>query len=182
MVTIPMLNVILGKSGLGKKAAVIENVSFKKILKRKEKPLKRKTEKKQIADKKMRFAFGTHGFNFDLGAMSSEGAAVALSAGQKDGIYEMGQVDEPPNLISVPPVLYPPRAEDDQVEGEAVLELIVNEAGRVFSARVIRETPPGYGFGQAAVKAYLNGVFSVPKSGGVPVKYRAVVPVEFVLN
>lgn len=48
---------------------------------------------------------------------------------------------------------YPARALDQEVEGSATVRCLVEDTGRLTGCEVLRETPEGYGFGQAAIRA-----------------------------
>jgi protein TonB len=52
-----------------------------------------------------------------------------------------------------PAAVYPDRAQQARVSGTVALRVTTDEGGFVKNVRVSRETPEGYGFGDAAVKA-----------------------------
>ena len=67
---------------------------------------------------------------------------------------DLTDLDEPPSLARIPPALevrslYPDQARRDRLEGDVLLELLVDEEGRVAAARVI--APAGHGFDPVAV-------------------------------
>jgi protein TonB len=70
--------------------------------------------------------------------------------------------------------IHPPIAQRSNIEGTAYLALFIDREGNIREVRVLRETPPGYGFGEAAVNAF-RGVRAKPaEADGVPVavQYR----------
>jgi TonB family protein len=52
-----------------------------------------------------------------------------------------------------PAATYPQRAQDERIGGTVALRVTTDEGGFVKLAKVTTETPVGYGFGEAAVKA-----------------------------
>ncbi len=48
---------------------------------------------------------------------------------------------------------YPAKAKRDAVDGIVVVDLLLNVEGQVQEAQVISESPPGHGFGLAALDA-----------------------------
>ena len=51
---------------------------------------------------------------------------------------------------------YPPRAQEDEVQGKVVLACEIGDAGRVAQCIVVSETPAGYGFGKSAALTILK--------------------------
>jgi TonB family protein len=48
---------------------------------------------------------------------------------------------------------YPAKAKRDAVDGIVVVDLLLNVEGQVQEAQVVSESPPGHGFGLAALDA-----------------------------
>ncbi len=48
---------------------------------------------------------------------------------------------------------YPAKAKRDAIDGIVVVDLLLNVEGQVQEAQVISESPPGHGFGLAALDA-----------------------------
>jgi TonB family protein len=57
---------------------------------------------------------------------------------------------------------YPARAKRDAIDGIVVVDLLLNVEGQVQEAQVISESPPGHGFGLAALDAAKTFEFSNP--------------------
>jgi TonB family protein len=75
---------------------------------------------------------------------------------------------------------YPARALDDGVAGAALLDCLVSKAGALTACRIFRETPPGYGFGAAALEVAKNYVMRPRLIDGAPVDDAEVqLPVSF---
>lgn len=51
---------------------------------------------------------------------------------------------------------YPARADRENVSGEALIECLIASDGALTECRVVRETPMGYGFGEASVAVARN--------------------------
>ncbi|MDR1419329.1 MAG: energy transducer TonB [Treponema sp.] len=95
----------------------------------------------------------------------------------------------PMHQVSVPPVFdndlvtsllpYPPIALRSRVEGRVILELFIDRTGLVRNIITMREEPPGYGFAEAAVRAF-TGLRCVPaEANGESVSARFRYPVTF---
>ena len=69
-------------------------------------------------------------------------------------------------------VVYPPIALRSGIEGMVYLELFVDRDGRVRRATVLKETPEGRGFGEAAVKAFENRMGTPARANGQQVAVR----------
>jgi protein TonB len=98
----------------------------------------------------------------------------------------------PQHKISAVPVLpedqirqatvYPPIARRSGIEGSVFLELFIDHQGNVRQVRILRETPEGRGFGEAAVNAF-RGIRGKPaESNGVPVAVRYRYNITFTLK
>ena len=98
----------------------------------------------------------------------------------------------PQHRISVLPVLpddqirratiYPPIAQRSGVEGTVYLDLFIDSQGFVRNVIILRETPVGRGFGEAAVNAF-KGIHGKPaEANGVPVAARYRYNISFKLN
>ena len=96
----------------------------------------------------------------------------------------------PPHKISVPPkvpvdqvlrqLIYPPQANRQRIEGVVYLELFIDREGVIRKIEVLKD--PGYGFAEAAVKAF-QGVRCTPaEANGVPVAVRYRYPIRFKLR
>ncbi|MDR1106283.1 MAG: energy transducer TonB [Treponema sp.] len=116
-------------------------------------------------------------------------AAPRTASPARSGPEPAGEQYLPMHQVSVPPVFdsglitgllpYPPIALRSNVEGRVILELFIDRTGLVRNITVMRETPPGYGFGEAAVRAF-TGLRCVPaEANGGPVSVRYRYPVTF---
>lgn len=96
----------------------------------------------------------------------------------------------PQHMISEMPVIptsqlnsrkvYPPLANKQGIEGTVFLELYIDQNGNIRNIVILKD--PGYGFGEAAVKA-LKGIKCIPaKTNGVPVAVKIRYPVRFKLR
>ncbi|MDR2659810.1 MAG: energy transducer TonB [Spirochaetaceae bacterium] len=95
----------------------------------------------------------------------------------------------PQNKVSVLPrlnekdilsrLIYPPIALRSGLEGVVYLELYIDREGQVRRIVILKENPPGRGFGEAAIKAFegLRGKPAQANGEAVAVRYRY--PVRF---
>ena len=78
--------------------------------------------------------------------------------------------------------IYPPIAQRSNIEGVVYLELFIDRQGNVRDVRILRETPPGRGFGEAAVNAF-KGIHGKPaEANGLAVAVRYRYNINFKLN
>ncbi|MDR0690389.1 MAG: energy transducer TonB [Spirochaetaceae bacterium] len=77
---------------------------------------------------------------------------------------------------------YPPIAQRSGIEGSVILELFIDREGVVQRVIILKETPAGRGFGEAAAKAFRNQRCTPAESNGVPVAVRYRYPVRFTLT
>ncbi|MDR2344063.1 MAG: energy transducer TonB [Spirochaetaceae bacterium] len=76
-------------------------------------------------------------------------------------------------------LVYPPIALRSGLEGIVYIELYIDREGRVRRIEIIKENPPGRGFGAAAVKAF-EGISGRPaQANGEAVAVRYRYPVRF---
>ena len=69
-------------------------------------------------------------------------------------------------------IVYPPIALRSGIEGTVYLELFIDRSGNIRDITILRENPPGRGFGEAAVNA-LKGLVAKPaEANGIPVAAR----------
>jgi protein TonB len=69
-------------------------------------------------------------------------------------------------------VIYPPIALRSGIEGTVYLELFIDRSGDIRDITILRENPPGRGFGEAAVNA-LKGIRAKPaEANGTAVAAR----------
>ncbi|MDR0624816.1 MAG: energy transducer TonB, partial [Treponema sp.] len=95
----------------------------------------------------------------------------------------------PIHRVSIPPkfdeqaisraTVYPPIALRSGIEGRVILELFIDRTGQVQRITILQETPPGRGFGEAAVRAFEGQRCSPAEANGLPVSVRYRYPVSF---
>ena len=109
-----------------------------------------------------------------------------VAAGTLDGDYL------PMHLVSILPrfsedelirrIIYPPIAQRSELEGMVYLEIFVDAGGIVRNVAILKEDPPGRGFGEAAVKAFTGFSGSPAMANGKAVAVRYRYPVRFTLR
>jgi len=98
-----------------------------------------------------------------------------------DGVVPVrvgGEIKVPTKLINVPPV-YPEDAKSQRVQGVVIMEAVIDAAGMVNQARVLRSIPM---LDQAAVDAVKQWVFTPTLLNGVAVPVMMTVTVNFTLQ
>jgi protein TonB len=86
------------------------------------------------------------------------------------------EVDLAPRLLRQVRPIYPHDAFVKKVEGTVVIEIVIDEHGRVARTRIVRSVPP---LDAAAIDAVLQWTFVPAQKRGRPVATIAVAPVSF---
>jgi len=76
--------------------------------------------------------------------------------------------------------VYPPLANKQGIEAVVIVELYIDQTGLIRDVKVLKD--PGYGFGEAAVKALLGIKCQPAKAEGIPVAVKFRFPVAFRLR
>jgi protein TonB len=80
-------------------------------------------------------------------------------------------------------MVYPSIALRSGIEGQVYLDLFVDRVGVIRQREILRETPPGRGFGEAAINAFKGIRATEPAMANgqiVAVRYRY--PVRFTIK
>ena len=94
--------------------------------------------------------------------------------------YKIDKLPALPTGTILGKIVYPPLAAKQGIEATVILELFIDQTGRVRRVTVLKD--PGFGFAEAA-EAALEGILVVPaESGGQPVAVRYRYPVRFTLK
>jgi protein TonB len=89
-------------------------------------------------------------------------------------------VDVPARLLTTGPLVYPPAARQAEIETDLPLEIVVDGAGRVVSARAVGHA--GYGLDEAALRGIRDYRFTPALRAGRPVPVRMRWTVQFRLR
>jgi TonB family protein len=103
-------------------------------------------------------------------------APAAGNPGERDenGVYRVGGPVAPPSRLDV--AKYPPEAVAAGIQGNVQAEIVVNEAGLVTDAKIVRSIPL---LDEAALQAVQNWRFEPAMVDGHSVPVRMVVTVNF---
>lgn len=99
---------------------------------------------------------------------------------KSSGIVNSINLDNPPRTRSQVPPSYPLEARNAGLTGEVSVEFVVDETGRVLTARVVKSTDSC--FDAATLRAVQKWRFEPGKKNGHAVRFRMVAPVVFSLN
>jgi protein TonB len=131
-------------------------------------------------------------FSMAVSAVSAVGTATGANAGVTAGsntapvpeggtpLANLDSADVRARLERGTPPAYPPGARAAGVQGDVVLEIVVDPSGAVESARVIRGI--GHGLDEAALRAASDFRFEPASKNGQPVRVRMLWPVRFRLD
>ena len=100
-----------------------------------------------------------------------------LEKKQPDNIVGARMLDVPPKPISRRPPVFPRGLEKTVTSGEAVIECLIDERGRVRLPRIAQASDPAFGY--AAVQAVASWWFEPPRKDGKPVVTRVQIPFAF---
>lgn len=89
-------------------------------------------------------------------------------------------VTQMPKLRSEVRIPYPPEAKAKNIEGVVVMDVLIDDTGKVRKATLLEG--PGYGLNEAALKAIYSFVFSPAVIDRKPVAVRIRYAYRFVLN
>lgn len=98
----------------------------------------------------------------------------------RTGVISSASLDNPPRTRSQTPPAYPMEARQSGLKGEVLVDFIVDESGRVKTARVVHSTDRV--FEAATLRAVQMWRFEPGKKNGRSVSFRMVAPVVFSLN
>lgn len=96
------------------------------------------------------------------------------------GIIRSDLLDKPPHARVQATPDYPSAARRDGMNGEVVVEFLVDETGRVTNPSIVRSTSSV--FEEPSLRAVLKWRFEPGKRDGRVVRFRMAVPVVFRLN
>lgn len=95
-------------------------------------------------------------------------------------IFEEGETDEPAIPLHQPPIPYPERAQELEIEGILECILVIDTNGKVASIDIVRS--PHSSFTSIAKKIIGSWRFKPARNKGVPVKIRVRQVIEFALD
>lgn len=98
-------------------------------------------------------------------------------AKNSDKIVSVDKLDTPLKPLSQRPAVYPCKEDFEPVSGEAVIEFVIDDEGKVRLPRIVSATQPEFGY--AAVQAVASWRFEPPQSGGKKVMTRVNIPIQF---
>ncbi len=105
-------------------------------------------------------------------------ATTTLPAAAQEPLVAGSEVKAPRRRSFVQPD-YPAEAQARGLRGIVILELVIDEHGRVADVQVVRSVPP---FDEAAIEAARQWEYEVTRVDGVPVKVRLTVPITFAMR
>ncbi len=115
-----------------------------------------------------------------FGKVSATATAAPQAASPPPAVFAEQRVDTPARLVRGLAPSYPAAARANGVEGDVGLELVVDDAGVVESARVTRSV--GQGLDQAALQAIRQFRFAPATKDGHPVHVRMGWSMQFRLQ
>jgi TonB family protein len=102
-----------------------------------------------------------------------------LSTG--NGVYQMNEVDTPPRIISAFPPEYPADAKTNKIEGNVVVQFVVDTDGWAWEPEVVEADPESV-FEQSALDAIIKYEFEPATKDGTSVPCMVKMPIAFTLE
>ena len=90
------------------------------------------------------------------------------------------ELDSQPVVLSEVKIPYPPAAQREAIEGTVVASIVIDEEGKVLSAKIL--SGPGHGLNEAAQEAFSRFRFKPAMKAGQPVSTEIKYRYTFVLN
>jgi len=118
---------------------------------------------------------------FDPRLLLRAGDADARGGGVAEGAWSPTALDEPPALLSGPPLAYPDVLRRAGIEGTVVVQAVVDTLGRVEPGSVVLEGSH-VGFEPAARAYILGAVFRPGRTHGRAVRVLVRLPIGFTLT
>jgi TonB family protein len=84
-----------------------------------------------------------------------------------------------PTVVTQKRPLYPPRALERRLSGTVSLKALVGETGAVVEVSIVRASPSGLGFEDAATRSVRDRIYRPATRQGVPVRVWLPIVVEF---
>ena len=94
-------------------------------------------------------------------------------------IFDESEVDQPPILLSHPPMQYPPLLRDAGVQGKVVLEFVIDTNGRVDTSSIVVVSSDQKAFERPAIDLVTGSRYRAGTNGGATVRVRVRQPVSF---
>lgn len=136
------------------------------------------------------FSLSAGGPDFGPGTGESAGSTVSQKIQvDVDEVPPPPKREEPPRILhrkvinsealSLPKPIYPPIAVQTKTKGQVVIQVLIDESGKVVSAKVLSGSPL---LTHAAVRAAYQARFSPTFIGNQPVKVSGLITYNFVLD
>ena len=107
---------------------------------------------------------------------------LALKASTESAIRDITDMDQEAVVVSRMTPAYPEIARRAGIECQVLVDIIIDEAGRVVAATVIHVSEPGYGFEANALRAAKQLRFAPMYQNNRPVMVKMVYPIRFKLR
>lgn len=106
-------------------------------------------------------------------------SAGSPTPGDSSPVFEEGKVEQPPQVVSGPPLVYPVMLRNAGVTGRVVLSLIVDTTGRAEPRSITVLQSPHTGFNAAATDWALGARFRPARLHGHAVRTLVRLPIDF---
>lgn len=181
-IIVPVIHALLGFGINDKKPLEIKNkIITEFVQKKEEKPKQQRKQIRSVSNSRGRSSSNNMQLKFSPDLSVAQGEGVAVEAKNLEAVvFEAGETDEDPIVISTPPITYPARAREMGVQGVLIIEIVIGTNGRVEKVDVLKS--PHQIISQEAQKTVMRWRFKPAKNKGVPVKVRVRNEINFQLK
>lgn len=177
--TFPVLSYLQHRESKKKpEGPTTRSISLTQVNLQEEKKEKRKLKVRDAKPVKSTAKADTGRFNLKLG-VASEGGVSVSEGDTKAVIYNEGEVDQDATPVQRQIPRMPQAAEAAGVTGEVEIEAVVDESGKIISAKAVKVSTEGYGFKEAAINAVWTWKFRPATFKKIPVRQRLIIPFRF---
>lgn len=122
--------------------------------------------------------------HFDPRDYSGEGVegGIATGTGPVDQVFMEAVVEERPERLTSPPLVYPEMLRQAGIQGTVMLQAIIDTTGHVIASSVKILTSPNPGFNGPARELLVKSLFRPARVRGRPVKVLIQIPVTFTIT
>ena len=100
---------------------------------------------------------------------------------EQQDVTDISELDQEAVVVKPITPKYPKIAQKAGIEGQVILEIIINEKGRVIDAKVLHVTQKGFDFEKNALEAVRKLYFEPFIKEGEAIKVKVIYPIQFVL-
>jgi TonB family protein len=107
--------------------------------------------------------------------------AQGTQPAREAAVFLPGDIDEPPKIVSAPPLEYPPAMRKAQITGRVTVMAVIDTSGAVESSTIQVIQRPDSGFDATVREYFVRARFSPARIHGKAVRVLVTIPIDFAL-